>query len=62
MSSDFLERAKVSTKSGLVYQAHNQELLENLPPDMVEELTRREMQQIEKVAIGRSEKLTVATA
>ncbi len=48
-SEDTLARDEIITESGRVFRPAHKELLESLPPDMVQELARRRMKDIERI-------------
>ena len=44
-----LAKDEIVTESGIVFRPAHKDLLENLPPDMVQELARRRMKDIERI-------------
>jgi hypothetical protein len=44
-----LERDEIVSASGRVFRRHNQEFLDNLPPDNVREMARRRLEEIQAI-------------
>jgi hypothetical protein len=47
-SEDTLVKDEIVTKSGRVFRPGNKELLENIPPDIVQELAKRKWEEIKR--------------
>jgi hypothetical protein len=49
-----LESDEMVTASGRVFRLHNQEFLDNLPPDIVQEMARRRLEEIQAIKAQRA--------
>jgi hypothetical protein len=48
---------EIITESGRIFRPAHKELLESLPPDMVQELARRKMNDIERIKGNQSREI-----
>jgi len=48
ISEDTLAKNKIVTKSGRVFHSGNKGLLENIPPDIVQEMAMRKLEEINR--------------
>jgi hypothetical protein len=53
-SETTLERDEIVTESGRVFRRHNQEFLDNLPPDIVQEMARRRLEETQAIKAKRA--------
>jgi hypothetical protein len=53
-SETTLARDEIVTESGRVFRRHNQEFLDNMPSDMVQEMARRRMEEIQAIKAKRA--------
>jgi hypothetical protein len=53
-SEIILERDEMVTESDRVFRRHNQEFLDNLPPDIVQEMARRRLAEIQAIKTKRA--------
>jgi hypothetical protein len=53
-SEIILERGEIATESGRVFRRHNQEFLDNLPPDIVKAMARRRLEEIQAIKAQRT--------
>jgi hypothetical protein len=49
-----LERDEIVTTSGRVFRRHNQEFLDNQPPDIVQDMARRRLEEIQVIKAQRA--------
>ena len=47
-SEDTLAKDEITTESGRVFRPGNKELLENIPPDIVQEMAKRRWEEIKR--------------
>jgi hypothetical protein len=53
-SETTLEKDEIITESGRVFRRHNQEFLDNLPPDIVREMARRRLVETQAIKAKRA--------
>jgi hypothetical protein len=54
-SEIILEKDEIITESGRVFRRHNQEFLDNMPPDIVQEMARRRLAEIQAIKAKRAQ-------
>jgi hypothetical protein len=52
-SEIILEKDEIVTASGRVFRRHNQDFLDNLPPDIVQEMALRRLEEIQAIKAQR---------